>query len=52
MIEIWINGRLLCEIEENNDANREAIEDLERIVRKAGYTIQEKQEDSKIIKMI
>jgi hypothetical protein len=48
MTEIWISGKLLC-ITENHNA---AIENLERIVRKAGYDIQEKQEGNKIIKMI
>ena len=47
-IEIWIGGRKLCETEENN----QAIQELERITRKAGYTIKEKEENEKIIKMI
>lgn len=48
MIEIWIGGKLLCMTENQN----EAIENLERIVRKAGYNIQEKQEGNTLIKMI
>ncbi len=46
-VEIWIRGRKLCETE-----NQEAIENFEQIVRKAGYTIEEKEENEKIIKMI
>jgi len=46
-IEIWIRGCKLCETE-----NQEAIENFEQIVRKAGYTIKEKEENEKIIKMI
>jgi TusA-related sulfurtransferase len=45
--EIWIGGRLLCKTE-----NEEAIRDFERIVRKAGYEVNEKEEDGKIIKMV
>lgn len=48
MVEIWIRGRKLCEIEQDN----EALEHFERIVLKAGYTINEKEEDNKIIKMV
>lgn len=48
MTEIWIRGRLLCKIENDNAA----IEQFEQIVRKAGYDIQEKQEGNKTIKMI
>ncbi len=48
IVEIWIRGRKLCEITEDN----EAIECLEQIVRKAGYSIIEKEEEGKIIKMI
>lgn len=51
MIEIWINGRLFCEIPEEK-YNEDAFYNFERIVKKAGYTIQEKQENGKIIKMI
>ena len=47
-IEIWIGGKKLCETEENN----QAIKELEKIVRKAGYTIKEIEEKEKIIKMI
>jgi len=47
-IEIWIGGKKLCETEENN----QAIENFEQIVRKAGYTIEEKVYNKKIIKMI
>jgi len=46
-IEIWIRGRKLCETE-----NQEVIEIFEQIVRKAGYTTEEKEENGKIIKMI
>jgi hypothetical protein len=46
--EIWIGGRKLCEVEEDN----KAVQDLERIVRRAGYTIQEEEENGKIIKII
>jgi hypothetical protein len=47
-VEIWIRGRKLCEVEEGN----EAIEYFERIVAKAEYNVQEKEEDGKIIKMV
>ncbi len=47
-IEIWIGGRKLCETEENN----QAIQELERITRKAGYSVITKEENRKIIKMI
>jgi len=47
-IEIWIGGRKLCETEENN----KAIQELERITRKAGYSVITKEENGKIIKMI
>ncbi len=46
--EIWIGGKLLCEVESDN----EAIENFERMVRKAGYTVEEKEENGKIIKMV
>ena len=46
-IEIWIGGKKLCET-----ANQKAIENFEQIVRKAGYTIEEKVYNKKIIKMI
>jgi hypothetical protein len=48
MVEIWIRGRKLCEITEDN----EAVECLEQIVKKAGYGIMEREEEGKIIKMI
>jgi len=47
-VEIWIRGRLLCEVKSDN----EAIELFEQIVAKAGYSINEKEEGSKIIKMV
>lgn len=47
-IEIWIGGKKLCEVKEDNPA----LENLERITRKAGYTIEQKEENGKIIKMI
>ena len=47
-IEIWIGGRKLCETEENN----QAIQDLEQIIREAGYSVITKEENGKIIKMI
>lgn len=47
-VEIWVRGRKLCETTENN----EAMEFFEQIVRKAGYTVEEKEEDGKIIKMV
>lgn len=47
-IEIWISGRKLCETEEGN----EVVEDFERIVRKAGYSVLEKEENGKIIKIV
>lgn len=47
-IEIWIRGRKLCEVDQNN----EAIEYLEHIVRKAGYEVMEREEDRKVIKII
>ncbi len=46
--EIWIGGRLFCEV----DQDKEVIENFEQIVRKVGYTVIEKEEDGKIIKMI
>jgi len=46
-VEIWIGGKKLCEVEQDN----EALEKLERIVRKAGYSINEI-EGNNIIKMI
>jgi len=49
-VEIWIGGRKLCEVKQNN--NQEVIENLERIIRKAGYTVEEKEENGKIIKII
>jgi hypothetical protein len=47
-VEIWLRGIKLCETTENN----EALIDLERIVRKAGYIVGTKEEDGRIIKMI
>jgi len=47
-VEIWIGGCKLCETEENN----QAIQDLERITRKAGYSVITKEENGKIVKMI
>ena len=47
-IEIWIRGRKLCGVNSDN----EALEFFERIVAKTGYTINEKEEDNKIIKMV
>lgn len=49
IVEIWIRGRKLCE---TTTQNQETIEDFEQIVRKAGYTVEEKEEDGKIIKMV
>ena len=46
--EIWIGGRLFCEV----DQDKEVIENFERIVRKVGYTVIEKEEDGKIRKLI
>jgi hypothetical protein len=48
-VEIWICGRKLCE---TTTQNHEVIEDFERIVRKAGYSILEREEDGKIIKIV
>ena len=48
MVEIWIGGKKLCEITEDNPA----LENLERIIRKAGYGIKTEEKDEKIIKMI
>lgn len=48
IIEIWLSGRKLCEVSENN----EAVKDFERIVRKAGYEVAEREKDGKIIKMV
>ena len=48
MVEIWIGGKKLCEIIEDNPA----LENLERIIRKAGYGIKTEEKDGKIIKMI
>lgn len=48
IVEIWICGRKLCEIKQDN----EAILDFERIVRRAGYSVLEKEEDSRIIKIV
>ena len=47
-VEIWIRGRKLCEIPEDI----EAIEYLEQIVVKAGYSMLEREEDNKMIIMI
>ena len=47
-IEIWIRGRLLCKINSDN----QALEEFERIVARAELTINEREEDGKIIKMI
>jgi len=47
-IEIWLCGRKLCDIQQDN----QALEDFERIVRKAGYSVLEKEEDGKIIKIV
>jgi len=47
-VEIWIRGRKLCEI----PADNEALEEFERIVVRAGYSINEKEIDNKIIKMV
>ena len=46
-IEIWIRGRLLCEISEDNTA----IEHFEQLVKKAGYSVNKKEEDNKTIIM-
>jgi len=46
-VEIWIRGRKLCEIPEDTAA----IEFFEQIVLKAGYTVNKKEEDGKIIIM-
>jgi hypothetical protein len=46
--EIWIGGKKLCEVDQDNAA----IANFERIVRKAGYTVEEKEENGKIIKMV
>jgi hypothetical protein len=48
IVEIWIRGKKLCETTEDNPV----IRDFEQIVRKAGYEIETKEEDGKIIKMI
>ena len=47
-VEIWIRGRLLCEVPEDN----EALEFFEMLVRSTGKTINEKEEDNKIIRMV
>jgi hypothetical protein len=49
-VEIWIRGRKLTELKENE--NQEVIENFEQIVRKAGYTVEQKEEDGRIIKMV
>jgi len=46
-VEIWIRGRLLCEVPEGNTA----IELFEQLVKKAGYSVNKKEEDGKIIIM-
>jgi hypothetical protein len=46
-VEIWIRGRKLCEISEDTAA----IEFFEQIVLKAGYSVNKKEEDGKIIIM-
>lgn len=48
IVEIWIRGRKLCEIPEDTAA----IEFFEQIVSKAGYSVNKKEEDEKIIIMI
>ncbi len=47
-VEIWVSGKLLCITSEDNPA----IEDFERIVKKAGYSIDDIEVDYKIVKMI
>jgi len=47
-VEIWIRGRLLCEILDDGNT---AIEHFEQLVKKAGYTVNKKEEDGKIIIM-
>jgi len=49
-VEIWLGGRKLCELNQLSDY--EIIEDFERIVRKAGYSVLEREEDGKIIKIV
>jgi TusA-related sulfurtransferase len=49
MVEIWIRGRKLCEVSEDN---QEAIEQFEQIVRKAGYSVNETEENGNLIKMV
>jgi hypothetical protein len=44
-VEIWIRGRLLCTVSEDN----ECVQNFEQIVRKAGYGITYKEEDGKLI---
>ncbi len=46
-VEIWIRGRKLCEVLEDNIA----IEHFEQLVKKAGYSVNKKEEDGKIIIM-
>lgn len=47
--EIWIRGKKLCVV---SGDDQEVIENFEQIVRKAGYSILEKEEEGKIIKMV
>lgn len=48
IVEIWIRSRKLCEVSQEN----EALEYFENIIKKAGYSIIEKEENAKIIKMV
>lgn len=47
-VEIWLRGKKLCETNDYNPAIRE----LEQIVLKAGYVIETRGEDGKIIKKV
>jgi len=48
IVEIWIRGRKLCEIPKDTVA----IGFFEQIVLKAGYSVNKKEEDEKIIIMV
>ena len=48
IVEIWIRGRKLCEV----PADNEALEFFEQIVKKSEYSVSEREEGNKIIKIV
>lgn len=49
MIEIWLRGKKLCELKEEE---KEVLKELEQIINKAGYTIETIKEGDRIIIMV